>query len=70
LEFHSFNKYREQHASPERRREIFFLSGGAVIGSTFYRNVFLDKNKRFFKQPLPTKIILRRQCMKAIIWKK
>jgi hypothetical protein len=56
---------------PQRKEEKYFvLSGGAVIGSTFYRNVFLDKNKRFFKRPLPTKIILRRQCMKAIIWKK
>jgi hypothetical protein len=45
-------------------------SGGAVIGSSFYRKVFLNKNKRLVRQPLPTKIILRRQYMKTIIWKK
>jgi hypothetical protein len=56
---------------PQREEEKYFvLSGGAVIGSSFYRNVFLDRNKRFFRRPLPTKIVFRKQFTKTIIWKK
>ena len=37
---------------PEREEgKYFVLSGRAVIGSTFYRNVFLKINKRFVRRP-------------------